>query len=178
MPPVPHSVGVPQQVQLETSQAPPTPLVPPRTSPDSSSSSHKALRKHPSAQPTTNLYARPIPTRRYRFNQPGRRCNKCPQRRQANVADQVPENEVEHFGDVEEDFDGAEIVPGDEGDQVVCIVQKLLLAPKQPQPVQRHVIFRTRYTIKKRVCNVIIDSGSSDNIISKSLVKPLELPTE
>lgn len=42
-------------------------------------------------------------------------------------------------------------------------------------------MFRIRCTIKKKVCDITIDSGSCENIISKSLIiikkKTLELPT-
>ena len=43
---------------------------------------------------------------------------------------------------------------------------------------QRHSIFRTRCTIQKKVYHVIIDSGSCENIVSKALVKALNLTTE
>ena len=45
-----------------------------------------------------------------------------------------------------EDFDEAELVEGDEGDPVVCIIQRLLLT-KQQEVSQRHSIFRTHCTI-------------------------------
>lgn len=35
---------------------------------------------------------------------------------------------------------------------------------------QRHKIFWIRCTIHNKVCNVIIDSGSSENVVSKALV--------
>lgn len=61
---------------------------------------------------------------------------------------------------------------------VVFILQKLIFAPKQAQLTQRNVIFRTRCTINLKVCNVIIDSGSSENVVSKAMVKALRLETE
>ena len=45
-----------------------------------------------------------------------------------------------------EDFDGAKLVEGDEGDPIVCIIQRLLYT-KQQEASQRHSIFRTRSTI-------------------------------
>ena len=61
---------------------------------------------------------------------------------------------------------------------VVCILQKLLFAPKQAQLTQWNAIFYTRCTINSKVCNVIIDSESSENVVSKAMVKALGLETE
>ena len=41
----------------------------------------------------------------------------------------------------------------------------------------RHSIFKTSCTISGKVCDLIINTGSSDNIVSKALVKALKLPT-
>ena len=48
-----------------------------------------------------------------------------------------------------------------------------LLTPKKLDNSQRHKIFWTLCTIRNKVCNVIIDSGSSENVVSKALVKVL-----
>ncbi|XP_074290297.1 uncharacterized protein LOC141617026 [Silene latifolia] len=48
----------------------------------------------------------------------------------------------------------------------------------QPQPLeldQRQQIFRTRFTIRGRVCNLIIDGGSCINVASKTLIEKLNL---
>ena len=58
------------------------------------------------------------------------------------------------------------------------VIQKLLLTPKRVDSSQRHKIFRGRCTINKRVCDLIIDSGSGENIASKGLVTKLGLKTE
>lgn len=75
-------------------------------------------------------------------------------------------------------YAGVEFEEGDEGEAVACIVQRLLLAPKKKDDSQRHKIFRTRCTVRNNVCNIIIDSGSSENVVSKALVKTLNLKTE
>ena len=72
----------------------------------------------------------------------------------------------------------AEFIEGDEGERVSCVMRRLLLSPKNEKSSQRHSIFRTRCTIKQKVCNVIVDSGSSKNIVSRALVKALKLATE
>lgn len=77
-------------------------------------------------------------------------------------------------------YEEEEVTGGDEGELLSrsLVVQRLLLAPKQNEPSQRHNIFRTRCTVNKRVCDIIIDSGSSENIISKAMVTKLGLQTE
>ena len=61
---------------------------------------------------------------------------------------------------------------------MTCIVQRLLLTLKKSDDSQRHKIFRTRCTIRNKVCNVIIDSGSNENFVSKALVEALNLKTK
>jgi hypothetical protein len=58
------------------------------------------------------------------------------------------------------------------------VIQLVLLVPGQEDQAQRHKIFRTRCTINQRVCDVIIDGGSGENIVSKVMVAKLGLTTE
>ena len=58
------------------------------------------------------------------------------------------------------------------------MIQRLFLTPRVEYGDQRNGIFRARCTISKRVCDLIIDSGSLENIASKSLVTKLGLKTE
>lgn len=66
----------------------------------------------------------------------------------------------------------------DEGELLNCIVHKILLASKFKMDNQRNRIFRTHGTINVKVCNVIIDGGSSENRVSKALVDVIGLSTE
>ena len=58
------------------------------------------------------------------------------------------------------------------------VIRRLMLTPKQEDNTQRHQLFRTRYTIGGRVLDLIVDSGSRENIISRQVVKKLQLPVE
>jgi hypothetical protein len=55
------------------------------------------------------------------------------------------------------------------------MMRKILLKPEEP--VQRTILFRTTCNLKDRVCKVIIDSGSTGNLVSTEMVKKLELKT-
>lgn len=56
----------------------------------------------------------------------------------------------------------------DEGERVVSyIFQKLLGTHKQPTTPQRHSLFRNRCIVQQKVCDVIIDRGSIENMDSK-----------
>ncbi|XP_026419879.1 uncharacterized protein LOC113315844 [Papaver somniferum] len=46
----------------------------------------------------------------------------------------------------------------------------------EPCPTQRHSIFKSHCLIEKKLCNMIIDSGSTENYVSAQLVEKLGLP--
>jgi hypothetical protein len=58
-------------------------------------------------------------------------------------------------------------------------MHKVLLTPKKEMEnlVQRNSLFRTACKTKDRVCKVIMDSGSTDNLISTEMVEKPELET-
>ena len=54
----------------------------------------------------------------------------------------------------------------------------MLCNQKIPVTTQRHQIFSSRYSIKDKACNLIIDNGSCENIVSRALVDHLKLETK
>jgi hypothetical protein len=59
------------------------------------------------------------------------------------------------------------------------MMRKILLKPEKEMenPVQRNSLFRTSCKTKDRVCKVIVDSGSMDNLVSTEMVEKMELET-
>jgi hypothetical protein len=53
----------------------------------------------------------------------------------------------------------------------------LKLEKEMENPVQRNIFFRTACKTKDRVCKVIVDGGSTDNLVSTEMVEKLELET-
>ncbi|KAG5531974.1 hypothetical protein RHGRI_026552 [Rhododendron griersonianum] len=131
-----------------------------------------------------NPYQRPTIDKCYRCNQPGHRSNTCPNRRQANLVNATEDDPADFGNEGSDDYgdqndnEEVEVIEGDHGDRVVCVVQRLLYAPKHESDLQRHNIFRISCTINDKVCDVIIDSGSSENIVSRALVNKLQLRTK
>ena len=58
------------------------------------------------------------------------------------------------------------------------VVRKLMLAPKQEESNQPYQLLQTRCTISGKLFELIIDSGSCENIISRKVVKLLRLLVE
>jgi hypothetical protein len=58
-------------------------------------------------------------------------------------------------------------------------MHKILLTPEKEveSAVQRSILFRTACTTKDRKCKVIVDSGSTDNLVSIEMVEKMELKT-
>jgi hypothetical protein len=59
------------------------------------------------------------------------------------------------------------------------MMRKVLLKPEKgvENPTQRNSMFQTACKTKDRVCKVIVDSGSTDNLVSIEMVEKLELET-
>jgi hypothetical protein len=66
-----------------------------------------------------------------------------------------------------------------EEDGISLMLRKFLLKPevKVEKIVQRNSLFRTVCKTKDRVCKVIIDSGSTENLVSIEMVEKLDLET-
>jgi hypothetical protein len=54
----------------------------------------------------------------------------------------------------------------------------LNLEKEEKNPAQRNSLFQTACKTKDRVCKVIVESGSTDNLISTNMVEKLELDTD
>jgi hypothetical protein len=59
------------------------------------------------------------------------------------------------------------------------MMRKVLLKPTKEaeNPAQRNSLFQTACKTKGQVCKVIVDSGSTDNLISTEMVEKMELET-
>ena len=56
------------------------------------------------------------------------------------------------------------------------MIRKVLIRQPNPsEPKKRRALFRVRCKIQGKVCKVIVDSGSTDNIISEEVAKKLKL---
>jgi hypothetical protein len=65
-----------------------------------------------------------------------------------------------------------------EGERSLMMRKFLLNSEKETEnPVQRNSLFRTACKTKDKVCKVIVDSGSIDNLVSTEMVEKLELET-
>ncbi|XP_028552931.1 uncharacterized protein LOC114580236 [Dendrobium catenatum] len=70
-----------------------------------------------------------------------------------------------------------EDVLADDGEPLICILEKMLLAPRQSSNSQSHAIFRTQCTINGKVCDLLIDNGWTKNVISRAVVQNMQLNT-
>ena len=69
----------------------------------------------------------------FRCNQPGHLSNNCPNKRFVNFVEGDNEKKQVLEKDI---YEGVEFAEGDVGEEVVCIVQKLLLTLKKPNNSQ------------------------------------------
>ncbi|KAJ9557348.1 LOW QUALITY PROTEIN: hypothetical protein OSB04_011962 [Centaurea solstitialis] len=125
----------------------------------------------PPAPKPANSYVKPSAPKCYRCGLPGHKSNKCTNRRTAGIL------EGEEYGDEDEEYEGADFAEEDfEEEKVNIVLQRVLLAPKEDG--QRKNLFRSYCSINKKICNLIIDNRSCENLVSQKLVDHLGLPTQ
>jgi hypothetical protein len=120
----------------------------------------------------------------YKCGEQGHKANECKKsglqvKNKALMVESMEEGVVDQEIDVE---DAVEDIGGDsEGEEGLALVtRKILLAPRQniEEHWLRSNIFHTTCTIENRVCNLIIDGGSCENVISQEVVDKLRLQQE
>ena len=77
----------------------------------------------------------------------------------------------------DDEFDGADFAEEETEERLNFVVQKVLLSSKEEEG-QRRNLFRTHCSIQNKLCNLIVDNGSTENLVSHKLVEYLKLPTE
>ncbi|PKU77096.1 hypothetical protein MA16_Dca001702 [Dendrobium catenatum] len=103
-----------------------------------------------------NPYAKNASIKCFRCFQVGHKSNECPSRPQLQLIEADEEEGSEHSQGQEQHLEDVE---GDVGEPLICVMQKLLVAPRQPCSSQRNALFRTKCTIGGNVCDLLIDSG-------------------
>ncbi|GKA11245.1 reverse transcriptase domain-containing protein [Tanacetum coccineum] len=104
----------------------------------------------------------------------------CPNRQIVTILEEDFGPVFDECGDeVEENvFDQEKITYADSGEALVVRRTLSTLVANEDESWLRHNIFHTKCTCKSKVCNVIIDGGSCENVISATMVSKLILMTE
>lgn len=103
------------------------------TNHNASTSNHGMTKPTKQVQNTTgtnNPYARPTIGKCFKCGEPGHRSNECRARKSVNLVDYDDEHEEEVEYNNDDDLENAEIAD-EEGEQVTCVIQRLLYTPKQ-----------------------------------------------
>ena len=108
--------------------------------------------------------------------EPGHRQSACPNRNRRGLLLDSSGRDVEiEYEDAIND--SPEELDPDTG--VSLMLRRSCLAPRQQDDFpQRNNLFHSRCTIEGKVCKLIIDSGSSENVIAEDAVKKLSLQDE
>ncbi|XP_019168246.1 PREDICTED: uncharacterized protein LOC109163967 [Ipomoea nil] len=133
----------------------------------------KQNNEQPTRSAAPNPYAKPMTGKCFKCGEPGHRSNECRARRSVNL---VAENtdDLTEGEDCNENIEIAE----EDGEHVSFFIKRILYTTEEKGPVQRSNIFRAYCSILGKVCKLIVDNGSCDNIVSRSLVQHLNLRTE
>ncbi|GKD43860.1 hypothetical protein Tco_1268505, partial [Tanacetum coccineum] len=87
-------------------------------------------------------------------------------------------DDVEPKYDTENEDASVTLYP-DQGEALIVrrVLTSVVTPPDNDTTWLRHNIFRTQCTSKGRICTVIIDDGSCENMVAKTMVDKLGLPT-
>ncbi|GJY57309.1 putative nucleotidyltransferase, ribonuclease H [Tanacetum coccineum] len=104
----------------------------------------------------------------------------CPNQRVFTLVEEPIEEEYQEFDSppiFDEPLEQEDVIYGDTGE--LLVIRRALVADSTEDSVWlRHNIFHTWCTSHGKVCDVIIDNRSCENVVSKTMVKKLSLKTE
>ena len=99
----------------------------------------------------------------------GHRAFECPQRQGRTDRRNEGQARVAH---VDEDARSSNSEDAERGE---TLINRRVLLSGENEPEQRRSLFRTRCKCEGKCCDVIIDSGSTDNLVSEEMVTKLKL---
>ena len=114
-------------------------------------------------------------------NQTGHQSSRCPQK-----GGETSKHAERRINLLQEEEDGQSVssyhtttsrLADPETGECLMMQRTLLKVPQPADPPQRRSLFRTNCKVKGKVCKVIVDSGSTDNIASREMVNKLKLQT-
>ncbi|XP_021737357.1 uncharacterized protein LOC110703884 [Chenopodium quinoa] len=146
---------------------------PPKT--NSSTSTKKVENPVTTSKPQRQGNNNPTSRRCFKCQGFGYIASECPNSRIISLVEEelLEEEQVE---DIEDD-NNEEVLHADEGESLV-IRRTLNAAPVKEDEWLRNNIFHTRCTSHGKICDVIIDSVSCENVIAATMVEKLKLPTK
>ncbi|XP_031404630.1 uncharacterized protein LOC116213728 [Punica granatum] len=108
----------------------------------------------------------------------GHIASECPNQKIISLVEEANDEPVyDTYDDEENEVEQEEVTYGDQGKALV--VQRILKsAHVEDDKWLQHNIFHTQCTSHGKVCTVIIDSGSCENVISTTMVEKLHLKVE
>ncbi|XP_059441888.1 uncharacterized protein LOC132174213 [Corylus avellana] len=134
------------------------------------------------AKPLANSEA-PTGSNRSNISNSSRKCFKChvfghiaydcPNRKIISLVEEDLEDDVKNEP-VDEEFE-EDLIYADQGESL--IIRRILKSTYAEEDWLRN-IFHTKCTSSGKVCNVIIDGGSCENVVSTTMVEKLNLKTE
>ena len=86
-----------------------------------------------------------------------------------------PEEDAPRYDENIKHDEGEEIQPDEEDNNCFVSRRVLSVAAVKEENNQRHNLFHTRGMIKDKLCGIIVDNGSCNNIASQELVERMGL---
>ncbi|ESQ30059.1 hypothetical protein EUTSA_v10012229mg [Eutrema salsugineum] len=127
---------------------------------------------------TLRRSTRPPALKCYSCGEPGHRQTACPNQQRRGLLLEDTEG-VYNSADEEDTGIYEETLTSGDSNAPVLMLRRICLAPVgYEEPWLRTNIFRSTCTIKGKLCNLVIDSGSSRNVVSETAVKKLGLKRE
>jgi phage FluMu protein Com len=112
----------------------------------------------------------------FKCNELGHKSSDCPRHNFVNITQQELEGDYEEHSTTEEDCNYE--VAEEDGEEMVCVVRRLLYTPAQAYESRCKRIFEGKCSVTIRVSKLVIDSCNCENLVSQSLVEHLKLKTQ